>query len=40
MSKVEWRMRNFKETEAVAKAKIAAVQAEQPQDIFGGSEGR
>ena len=34
MSKVEWRMRNFKETEAVAKAKIAAVQAEQPQDMF------
>jgi len=36
MSRVEWRMRNFKETEAVAKAKIAAVQAEQPQDMFGG----
>jgi len=40
MSKVEWRMRNFKETEAVAKAKIAAVQAEQPQDMFGGGEER
>ena len=34
MSKVEWRMRNFGEKEEVAKAKIAAVQAEQPQDMF------
>lgn len=34
MSRVEWRMRNFKETEAVARQKIAAVQAEQPEDLF------
>jgi A118 family predicted phage portal protein len=35
MSKVEFRMRNYKEDEATAKAKIAEVQAEQPEDMFG-----
>lgn len=34
MSKVEFRMRNFGEDEAAAKAKIAEVQAEQPDDMF------
>lgn len=34
MSKVEFRMRNFKESETVAAAKIAAVAAEQPADFF------
>ena len=37
MSKVEWRMRNFHESEAVAREKIAAVQAEQPEDLFSGA---
>lgn len=36
MSKTEFRMRNFGEDEATAKAAIAAVQAEQPQDMFAG----
>lgn len=39
MSKVEWRMRNFKESEAVAKQKIAQVQAEQPEDMFADANG-
>jgi A118 family predicted phage portal protein len=39
MGKVEFRMRNYGEDEATAKAKIAAVQAEQPQesDLFKGA---
>jgi len=36
MSKVEWRMRNFRESEEVALEKIAAARAEQPEvDPFG-----
>lgn len=35
MSKVEFRMRNFEEDEATAKAKIAEVIAEQPEEEFG-----
>lgn len=34
MSKVEFRMRNFRESEEVAKQKIADIQAEQPTDFF------
>jgi A118 family predicted phage portal protein len=35
MSKVEFRVRNFGEDEATAKKAIAAMQAEQPPDLFG-----
>lgn len=34
MSKVEFRMRNFRESEEIARQKIAEVLAEQPQDMF------
>lgn len=39
MSKIEFRMRNMGEDEKTAKAKLAEVQAEQPQeaDLFGGA---
>jgi A118 family predicted phage portal protein len=38
MSKVEFRMRNFKEPEPVARAAIAEVKAEQPQETMFGAE--
>lgn len=39
MSKTEFRMRNFGEDESTARAKIAEVQAERPQeaDLFQGA---
>lgn len=37
MSKVEFRMRNFGESEEIAKAKIAEIQSEQPVDLFQGA---
>lgn len=39
MSKIEFRMRNFGEDEKTARAKLADVTAEQPVDMFQGSQG-